>query len=85
MNFIKCPHCGHEDPSFDYAHVCLTGPYALKYEYNWTEISRMPVTPEEEEAWKEVEKKKKWLEDAAAQEIANHIDSLALAKKTSND
>ena len=46
MNYIKCPHCGNEDPAFDYAHVCLTGPYALK----------LPeTTPEEEEAWKELE------------------------------
>ena len=56
-----------------------------KFESNWTELSRMPVTEEEEEAWKEVEKTRKKLEDAAAQEIANHIDSRVLQEKTSND
>lgn len=61
MNFIKCIHCGQEDPAFDYAHVCLTGPYALKYKSNWTEIARShgDMTEEEEEAWKELEKKMK--------------------------
>ena len=28
MNYIKCPKCGREEPSFDYAHVC--GPVELK-------------------------------------------------------
>ena len=27
---IKCIHCGDESPAFDYAHVCMTGPYAVK-------------------------------------------------------
>ena len=56
-----------------------------KFESNWTELSRMPVTEEEEEAWKEVEKTRKKLEDAAAQEIADYIDSRVLQEKTSND
>lgn len=47
MNFIKCPHCGQEDPAFDYAHVC---PKTFKYKNNWVE-----ATPEEEEAWKDLE------------------------------
>ena len=56
-----------------------------KFESNWTELSRMPVTEEEEEAWKEVEKTRKKLEDAAAQEIVDYIDSRVLQEKTSND
>lgn len=28
MNYIKCPKCGKEEPSFDYAHVC--GPVEVK-------------------------------------------------------
>ena len=45
---IKCPFCGEESPSFDYAHVCSTGSRAV-------EMPESPVTPEEEEAWKELE------------------------------
>ena len=56
-----------------------------KFESNWTELSRMPVTEEEEEAWKEVEKTRKKLEDAAAQEIVDYIDSRVLQEKTSNN
>lgn len=54
MNWIKCIHCGQEDPAFDYAHVCLTGPYAIKLQ----KPEEPEVTPEEEEAWKELENKK---------------------------
>jgi hypothetical protein len=32
MNFIKCPKCGIEEPSFDYAHVC--GPVEVKSKMN---------------------------------------------------
>jgi hypothetical protein len=28
MSFIKCPKCGREEPSFDYAHIC--GPLKVK-------------------------------------------------------
>lgn len=48
--YIECPFCGVKSPAFDYAHVCLTGPYALK-------MPEPDYTPEEEEAWKELEKK----------------------------
>lgn len=85
MNMIKCIHCGHEDPAFDYAHVCLTGPYALKYKSNWTEVPYVPATEEEEEAWKDLEKKMQSLADASAQEIADYIDSRVQAGKTSKD
>ena len=32
MSFIKCPKCGREEPSFDYAHVC--GPVKVKSNMN---------------------------------------------------
>lgn len=32
MNFIKCPKCGKEEPSFDYAHVC--GPVEVKKSFS---------------------------------------------------
>ena len=55
MNWIKCIHCGEESPAFDYAHVCLKGPYAVKLPERLLEPE---YTPEEEEAWKEIERKK---------------------------
>ena len=30
MNYITCPHCGETYPDFDAAHVCSSGPYAVK-------------------------------------------------------
>jgi hypothetical protein len=32
MNYIKCPKCGREEPSFDYAHIC--GPVKVKSKMN---------------------------------------------------
>jgi len=31
MTYITCPHCGDTYPNFDVAHVCSSGPYALRY------------------------------------------------------
>lgn len=30
MSYITCPHCGETYPDFDAAHVCSSGPYAVK-------------------------------------------------------
>ena len=32
MNYIKCPKCGREEPSFDYAHIC--GPLKVRTKMN---------------------------------------------------
>ena len=52
MNMIKCPHCGEESPTFDYAHVCMKGPYAVKL----PKKPELEETEEEREAWAALEK-----------------------------
>ena len=48
MKTIKCIHCGEESPEFDYAHVCMTGPYAVKLPVKL----ELEYTPEEDEEWR---------------------------------
>lgn len=81
MNMIKCPFCGVESPAFDYAHVCLTGPNALKIKGEWSEVKYIPETPEEEEAWKELEARMQEMANKSADDLAKHIDDLAARKK----
>ena len=48
MKMIKCIHCGEESPEFDYAHVCMKGPYAIKLPVK----PELEYTPEEDEEWR---------------------------------
>ena len=66
---IKCPHCGEESPAFDYAHVCMKGPYAVK-------LPEPEYTPEEEEAWKELEQRMKEIQSMTKEAIQAYIDKV---------
>lgn len=69
MKTIKCIHCGHEDPEFDYAHVCMKGPYAVK-------LPEPEYTAEEDEAWKELESKLNQIQAMSKAAILEYLDRL---------
>lgn len=69
MNTIKCPHCGEESPAFDYAHVCMKGPYAAK-------LQEPEYTDEEEEAWLELEQTLKEIKDMTKDALKTYINKL---------
>ena len=78
MKMIKCIHCGQEDPEFDYAHVCMTGPYAIK-------LPEPEYTPEEDEAWKELESRLNELQNMTKEALQTYFDKLKIPRATRED
>lgn len=72
MKTIKCIHCGDESPEFDYAHVCMTGPYAVKLPPRL----EPEYTPEEDEAWKELERRMKELQEMTNDALQAYINKM---------
>ena len=66
---IKCRHCGEESPEFDYAHACMKGPYAVK-------MPQPEYTPEEDEAWKELEQRMNELQQMTKDALKTYLEKV---------